>query len=123
MIKLNEKKTLDLDENTYETLVELLNSVKIIQDYLNDQVIQDSSKHLSAVFKLLNSISSTDFVDIIERSLQDPQLDKALLHPPKAGLGGLLKATRDENFQRGLGLLIKLLTALGKASKDLESQK
>ena len=123
MIKLNEKKTLELDEQTYETLVELLNSAKIIQEYLNDQIIKDSSKHLSAVFKLLNSISSTDLVDILERGLQDPKLDKALLNPPKLGLVGLLKSLGDEDTQRGMGILISLLKAIGKASKEWESQK
>jgi uncharacterized protein YjgD (DUF1641 family) len=116
--KLSERKAIQLDEKTYETFVELLNSAKIIQDYLNDQVIQDSSKHLSAVFKLLNSISSTDLVDILERGIQDPKLDKTLLDPPKIGLGGLLKSLRDEDVQRGLGIMIALLGAIGKASKE-----
>ncbi|HDD69147.1 MAG TPA: DUF1641 domain-containing protein, partial [Candidatus Korarchaeota archaeon] len=67
--------------------------------------------------KVINVISSTDLVDILERAIQDPELDKALLNPPKVGLTGLLGALRDEDFQRGLGILVALLKAIGKASK------
>jgi uncharacterized protein YjgD (DUF1641 family) len=69
---------------------------KNLQDYLNDQVIQDLSKHVTSLLKLLNIISSTDLIDVFERGIQEPGLDKALL------TGGLLKAFRDEDFQRGL---------------------
>ena len=113
----SDKKTIELDEKTYETLVEILNSAKIIQDYLNDQVIQDFSKHLSAIFKIVNSVSGTDLVDILERGLQDPKLDKALMDPPKTGIVGLLKAMGDEDVQRGMGIMISLLSAIGRASR------
>lgn len=107
----------EVDEKTYNLLVELLNSVKLLQDYLNDQVIQDLSQLLCSVFKLANTISSTDLIDILERGLQDPELDKALLNPPKVGLVSLFKALRDEDVQRGLGIVIEILKAIGKASK------
>jgi len=54
----------------------------------------------------------------MERSLQDPQLDKALINPPKVGMGGMLKQTQDEDFQRGLGLMIELLKAMGRATRE-----
>ncbi len=116
------KITLELDHRTYGILIELLNSTKIIQDYLNDQVIQDLSKHITSLLKLLNIVSSTDLVDILERGIQDPKLDKALLASPKIGLAGLLKAFRDEDFQRGLGLTVSLLAALGRAAAKKGSE-
>jgi len=58
-------------------------------------------------------------VDVLERALQEPSLDKAILNPPKVGLLGLLSALRDEETQRGLGILVELLKALGKASKTI----
>jgi uncharacterized protein YjgD (DUF1641 family) len=115
-------RTLELDERTYSILMELLNTTKILQDYLNDQVIQDLSKHVTSLLKLLNIISSTDLIDVLERGIQEPSLDKALLTSPKIGIGGLLKAFRDEDFQRGLGLVVSLLSALGKASKKRTEQ-
>jgi uncharacterized protein YjgD (DUF1641 family) len=119
-----EKKVgLEIDKSTYNTLIELLNSTKIIQDYLNDQVIQDLSKHLGSLFKLLNIISSTDLINILERGLQDPELDKALLDSNnKVGMLGLLKALGNDDFQRGLGLMVILLTALGRAYNDINKK-
>ncbi len=108
----------ELDERTYAALSELLNSIKILQDYLNDQVIQDLAKILCCLLKLVNAISSTDLVDILERGIQDPELDRALLSPPRVGLIGLIRALRNEDVQRGMGILIELLRAIGKASTN-----
>ena len=119
----DKKKTIEFDEKTYEALVEILNSAKIIQDYLNDQVIQDFSRHLSAIFKLVNSVSGTDLVDIFERGLQDPKLDKALMNPPNTGIVGLLRAMGDEDVQRGMGIMISLLSAIGRASRETDHDK
>jgi len=117
------KNKLELDESTFNTLIELLNSTKIIQDYLNDQVIQDVSKHLGSLLKLLNIISSTDLINILERGLQDPELDKKLLQSNnKVGIVGLLKAMSDDDFQRGLGLMVSLLRAIGRAYEDVNTQ-
>jgi hypothetical protein len=80
----NNKITLKLDHRTYGILIELLNSTKILQDYLNDQVIQDLSKHLTSLLKLLNIVSSTDLV------ATDPKLDKPLLASPKIGFADCL---------------------------------
>lgn len=108
-----------LEEATVNALTDLLSTVGILQDYLNDQVVQDLSKIASPVFKLISAISATDLVDIIERALQDPGLDKALLNPPKMGLVGLLGALGNEEVQRGIGIMIELLRAIGKASMDV----
>lgn len=112
----NPSVSLELDEPTYDTLVDLLGTVRFLRGYLNDQVIRDLSGILSAVLKLANAISNTDLVDVLERSLQDPNLDKALRNPPKVGLMGLLGALRDGEVQRGLGIVVELLRAIGRAS-------
>ncbi|RLG40417.1 MAG: hypothetical protein DRO05_06400 [Thermoproteota archaeon] len=109
--------SLSLEEPDLEALVEVLSIYRIIRDMLNDQLIKDLSHVVSSLLKVINVISSTDLVDILERAIQDPELDKALLNPPKVGLTGLLGALRDEDFQRGLGILVALLKAIGKASK------
>lgn len=46
----------------------------------------------------------------------DPEFDKALVNPPKVGLFGLLGALRDTDTQKGVGILLALVKALGKAS-------
>ncbi len=107
-----------LDGAALDSLNELLHTVEILVGYLNDQVVQDLSKVLSPIFGLVGAIAATDLVDIMERGLQDPGLDKALLDPPKVGLIGLLKAIGDEDVQRGMGIMVALLRAIGRASRD-----
>ncbi|MGD2201675.1 MAG: DUF1641 domain-containing protein [Candidatus Bathyarchaeota archaeon] len=41
---------------------------------------------------------------------------KALIDPPKVGLFGILGALGDADTQRGMGILLALVKALGKAS-------
>lgn len=112
--------TLKLENHTYEMLVDLLSTIKFLKNYLNDQVINDISKILGPLFKLINALSSTDLVDVLERALQEPSLDRALMNPPRVGTWGLLSALRDKEVQRGMGLLIELLRALGKALMQLK---
>jgi len=107
-----------LEGPALDTLKDLLDTVGILQNYLNDQVVQDLSKISSPVFKLISAISATDLVDIIERGLQDPGLDKALLDPPRVGPVGLLRALGGEEVQRGMGIMVELLRAIGRASMD-----
>jgi len=105
-----------LDEQSLDALMELLHTFRLLQNYLNDQVVQDMSKLMMPLLRLLNAAVSTDLIDVFERGLQDPKLDKAILDPPKVGLGGLLKVLRDEDAQRGLGVLVELLKAIGRAA-------
>ena len=106
----------DLKEPAVDTLIDILQEIDFLQDYMNDQVVHDIAKSLSAVFKLLNAISATDLVDIIERGLQDPNLDKVLINPPRIGVFGLLGALKNEEVQKGVGIMVELLKAIGRAS-------
>jgi uncharacterized protein YjgD (DUF1641 family) len=84
--------------------------------FLNDQAVQDLSGMISQLLKLLNGLSSSDLVDILERTLMDPDLDKALINPPKMGLLQIMRALGDEDTQRGIGILLTLVKSLGKTS-------
>ena len=110
--------TVGLDESEVQALRDLLNFVGILQDYVNDQVLKDVSGIVSSVFKLVNAMSSTDLIGVLERAVQDPQLDKALLDPPQIGPLSLLGALRDEDVQRGIGILMELLKAFGQAARE-----
>ena len=105
-----------LEAAALNTLTDFLNTLDILQNYMNDQVVQDLSSVVSPVFKLVSAISATDLVDILERGLQNPELDKALLDPPRVGVVGLLKAIGDEDVQRGMGIMLELLRAIGRAA-------
>ncbi|MDK2464572.1 MAG: DUF1641 domain-containing protein [Candidatus Korarchaeota archaeon] len=116
-----ESEALALSKEDLEALSDLLSVYRMMTDMMTDQLVSELSKVASALFKLLDGIVSTDLVDVLERALQDPHLDKALVDPPRVGLGGLMAAMRDEDFQRGLGLMVELLKAVGRAAKDVSS--
>ena len=107
---------MNLEPHTVESMVEIIDTFGLIMTFLNDQAIQDLSGMMSQLLKLVNGLTSTDLVDILEASLMDPEFDKALVNPPKVGLFGLLGALRDEDTQKGIGILLALVKALGKAS-------
>ncbi len=113
-------KIMGLSEEDLNTLSDMLTLYRLLMDMMNDQVIEELSKQLSVLARLLNGLISSDLPSLIERALQDPELDRALIDPPKMGLSGLLGALRDEDFQRGLGIAVELLKALGRASKGME---
>ncbi len=113
------EKVLSLSEEDLNTLSDMLTMYRLLMDMMNDQVIEELSKQISALMRLMNGLISSDLPSILERAMQDPELDKALLDPPKVGLSGILGALRDEDFQRGLGIAVELLKALGRASKEI----
>ncbi len=109
---------LELEQSDLDALIEILSTVKFLRNFMNDQMLHDISEFVCALLKLMNAMASTDLIEIMERGLQDPNLDKALLNPPKIGIWGLIRAMRDENVQKGMGIMIELLKAIGRASTD-----
>jgi uncharacterized protein YjgD (DUF1641 family) len=105
-----------LKPHTVESMVELIDTFGLIMTFLNDQAIQDLSGMMSQLLKLVNGLTSTDLVDILERGLMDPELDKALANPPRIGLFGLMGALGDEDTKKGVGILLTLVKAIGRAS-------
>ncbi|WP_406658020.1 DUF1641 domain-containing protein [Methanolobus sp. ZRKC2] len=109
---------IEITPSDVEALLDLIRTSRMLQDYMNDQTAHGIAEIASVYFKMINAMISTDLVDVMERGLQDPQLDKALLDPPKIGVGGLVREIQDEDFQKGLGIMIELLKAIGRAASD-----
>ncbi len=101
-----------------EALLDLARTVRIMQDYMNDQTAHGIAQLASVVLKVANAMASTELVDVIERGLQDPQLDKALLDPPAVSLSGLLRQMKEDDLQKGLGVVLELLKAIGRATEE-----
>lgn len=112
--------SLNLEPQTVKSMVEIVDSLELLMTFFNDQAIQDISGALSPVLKLVNAISSTDLIDILELGLMDPHLDKALIDPPKLGLWGLMSSLGDDDMKRGVGILVELVKAIGRASRNIE---
>ena len=106
-----------IDSINQDELKDLLSFVALLRGYLNDHVVRELSETLATLSKLAVAISGTDLVNILEKSLQDPDLDKALLNPPRVGLIGMLRSMGDADVQRGMGVLRQVLKSLGKAAK------
>ena len=105
-----------LEPHTLESMVEIIDAFGLIMTFLNDQAIQDLSGVMSQLLKLVNGLAGSDIVDLLEMALMDPEFDKALINPPKIGMFGLIGALGDADTQRGIGILLALVKALGKAS-------
>jgi uncharacterized protein YjgD (DUF1641 family) len=106
----------NLEPHTVKSMVELVDTFGLIMTFLNDQAIQDLSGVMAQLLKLVNGLTGSDIVDLLEMALMDPELDRALIDSPKLGIFGILGALGDEDTQRGIGILLTLVKALGKAS-------
>ena len=109
-----------LDEETMDTFKELIHTTRLMKSFLNDQIVADLSNLLTPLLKALNAVTATDLIDVFERAMQQPDLDRAVADPPKVGTFGALGALRDKDVQRGLGIMFALLKALGKAAVELK---
>jgi uncharacterized protein YjgD (DUF1641 family) len=121
-MKMTEKMNIsgvNLEPHTIKSMVELVDTFGLIMTFLNDQAIQDLSVVMAQLLKLINGLTGSDIVDLLEIALMDPELDKALIDPPKLGMFGILSALGEEDTQRGMGILLTLVKALGKASTRL----
>jgi uncharacterized protein YjgD (DUF1641 family) len=105
-----------LDDRDQEELADLLSLVALLRGYLNDHVVKDLAKPIASLCQLAAALAGTDLVNVLEKALQDPDLDRALLDPPRVGSIGLIKAMGDADVQRGMGIMLQLLRAMGKAS-------
>lgn len=116
--ELNKTGGIVIGEETVKTIVELANTVKLLQGYLNDQIIQDLAGMIGSLGKLANFASSTDFISVVERAAQDPDFDKALLNPEKGGTIAILRKMNDKDVLRGMYIMLEFLRAIGKASRE-----
>ena len=110
------KNSITLEPHTLESMVELIDTFGLIMTFLNDQAIEDLSGLMTQLLKLVNGLTGSDLPELVEAALMDPEFDKALINPPKIGLLGLFSALGDADTQRGLGIFMALVKALGKAS-------
>lgn len=115
---INQISGVEIRPGDVEAVLDLIRTARILQDYINDQTAHGIADITSTVLKLTNAIMCTDLVEVMERAVQDPELDKAILNPPKVGPGGLIRQMGDEDFQKGMGILITLVKAIGRAAEE-----
>jgi uncharacterized protein YjgD (DUF1641 family) len=116
--KLKEDKVID-------STVEYLYILKMIRDiWLNDEVIKELGSLLNSILalvpiieKLSEFLSDPEVVKIINTIASEDTI-KIIQNPEKMGMTKLLSEMRNENFQRGLGILIKIIEKIGEATKS-----
>lgn len=111
-----ESLSMKIEPHTIESMIEIIDTLGLIMTFLNDQAVQDLSGLMAQLLKLINGLAGSDLVNLLEKALMDPELDKALINPPRVGFFGLMGAMGDEDTKKGMGILLTLVKALGKAS-------
>jgi len=112
-----DRRPIELTPTEEETLRDLLQTVNWLGNFTHERAVEDLSRNVAPVLKLLTALANTDLVDVLERGLQDPELDRALMDPPEAGLVEILRAERNEDVRRGIGILLALVEAIGRQSE------
>jgi len=124
MTNLNEiVKNLEEDK-VIESLVEYAYILKMIKDiWLNDEVIKDIGSLIDSILTLvpilqkLSQFLSDPTVSKVIETITSEEAIKIIQNPEKMSLGKLILEFRNENFQRGLGIIIKLIEKIGEISK------
>ncbi len=105
---------------TLDVLVNLAYGARSLKDMLNDEALGAISKFVSIVIESYPAVN--EFLEIamsvvaqkVMRAVASEETAKALESPPQVKLGNLLKWLSDPEVQRGLGVLMILLKAIGK---------
>ncbi|MDT7861954.1 MAG: DUF1641 domain-containing protein [Saccharolobus sp.] len=124
MTNLNEiVKNLEEDK-VIESLAEYAYILKMIKDiWLNDEVIKDIGSLIDSILTLvpilqkLSQFLSDPTVSKVIETITSEEAIKIIQNPEKMSLGKLILEFRNENFQRGLGIIIKLIEKIGEISK------
>ncbi|BDB99559.1 DUF1641 domain-containing protein [Saccharolobus caldissimus] len=124
MTNLNEiVKNLEEDK-VIESLAEYAYILKMIKDiWLNDEVIKDIGSLIDSILTLvpilqkLSQFLSDPTVSKVIETITSEETIKIIQNPEKMSLGKLILEFRNENFQRGLGMIIKLIEKIGEISK------
>jgi len=105
---------------TLDVLVNLAYGAKSLKDMLNDEALGAISKFVSIViesYPVVNEfleIAMSDVAQKVVRAVASEETAKTLESPPQVKLSNLLKWLSDPEVQRGLGVLMILLKAIGK---------
>lgn len=118
LAKLKEDKVLD-------STVEYLYMLKMVRDiWLNDELVKDIGSLMDSILALvpviekLSELLSNPEVQKVINALASEETIKAIQNPEKVGLTRLMTELRNEDFQRGLGVLVSLIKTIGKATRQ-----
>jgi uncharacterized protein YjgD (DUF1641 family) len=108
------------DTGAIDTALNLAYTTKVMKDMLNDEALSALSKYVSTFLEAYPSvmeymeIAMSDVPLKIMKAVTSEEVVKSLESPPQVKLGSLLKWMSDPDVQRGLGVLMVILKAIGK---------
>ena len=108
---------------TLDVVVELLATLAMLQDVVTDRIVDEWARNLRKVGLFADSLTRTSLLEVLSNALLDVELEKAILEVKegkKISLTTLISLFNDQEVRQGLYIALKLLKALGKATKALE---
>ncbi|ABO08276.1 DUF1641 domain-containing protein [Pyrobaculum calidifontis] len=108
---------------TLDVVVELLATLAMLQDVVTDRMVDEWARNLRKVGLLADSLTRTSLLEVLSNALLDVELERAILEVKdgkKISLITLISLFNDQEVRQGLYIVLKLLKALGKATKTLE---
>ena len=118
LIQLKEDKVID-------SLVEYAYILKMVREiWLNDEIIKSIGTLLDSLLSLVpvierisNVLNDPNFRKVID-VLTSEDVVKIIQNPEKMTFTKLLKEMGDEKFQKGLGIIVKLIEKIGEATSN-----
>ncbi|MFP3233352.1 MAG: DUF1641 domain-containing protein [Sulfolobaceae archaeon] len=112
------------EDKLIDTLVEYAYILKMIREIgLNDEIIKNLGTLMNSILSLvpilekfadlLNDPNVRQVIDVITSE----EVVKIIQNPERMTVTKLLSEMRNENFQRGLGIVIKIIEKIGEKTK------
>jgi len=109
------------EDKLIDTLVEYAYILKIIREiWLNDEIVENLGTLMNSILSLvpilekfadlLNDPNVRQVIDVITSE----EVVKIIQNPERITVSKLLSEMRNENFQKGLGIVIKIIEKIGK---------
>ena len=112
------------EDKLIDTLVEYAYILKMIREIgLNDEIVKNLGTLMNSILSLvpilekfadlLNDPNVRQVIDVITSE----EVVKIIQNPERITVTKLLSEVRNENFQRGLGIIIKIVEKIGEKTK------
>lgn len=112
------------EDKLIDTLVEYAYILKMIREIgLNDEIIRNLGTLMNSILSLvpilekfadlLNDPNVRQVIDVVTSE----EVVQIIQNPERMTVTKLLSETRNENFQRGLGIIIKIVEKIGEKTK------
>ncbi|WP_126451032.1 DUF1641 domain-containing protein [Sulfodiicoccus acidiphilus] len=108
----------ELNNNgTLDTLLEMAYWLKSLRDLLNEDAVRNLSEKVSSLLEVSSEMSELlkqGWLSKLNEVLSSQEIRDAVKDPPRVGLSGLIRMLSDPDVQKGMGIAMSILKAIGK---------